>query len=183
MRPPDIKSALNQQNPIIWRGLLVNNDKEMIAQELTGGSALNTGLENRAVAVFNGTHLSYPNTRDEFQRLWEQQRGHIIQDVDTSTLAISGVKHAIERQSLTRLTVAAYISEAAHSVLPMHSDTRPVLALQVKGKKKFDLVSDDNQSTEVVLQSGDGLYIPPGLRHRTTTIVDSMHLCVEFHET
>ncbi|HEX8226295.1 MAG TPA: cupin domain-containing protein [Candidatus Saccharimonadales bacterium] len=177
----NLEKVFTQQRPTIWRHLIGPYDAVKLTDELSQPSTVSHGIERRAVAIFRAGMLNYPNNLNEFTELYNQQKGYILQDADIDNIVIRNLKGLLSNRARTRTTIAAYISEKGHAVLPLHRDALPVLALQISGSKQFDLVNAERNKTEVILNPGDGLFIPAGLEHQTKTLENSSHLCVEFH--
>lgn len=105
-----------------------------------------------------------------------------VEDFSNAILSLSrGLEVAFECPVQCNL----YITPGESQGLGRHSDPHDVLVLQLQGTKNWEIEGFRNEgdSSETVLQSGDWLFVPHGVRHnvRNRNAETSIHLTIGFH--
>jgi hypothetical protein len=120
----------------------------------------------------------------------------VVNDMQLKDRSVALLCRAIERDLSCRANVNLYITGPGRQGLAMHYDDEDVLVLQIAGSKSWRVIdgpstlpmrdspyqeddSADPQARDYLLEEGDLLYIPRGLRHSAAaTDLTSRHLTV-----
>jgi len=173
--PTHFKGILDQGAVTACREVFVNED-ELAARAFELGRLF---MYDKNFAR-TGSKVIYPTDINELATLRAQEsyKGFAVTSVESLSAAVNGLKIVFEKLFAPQVVLAgAYISPADNAVLPPHNDGEPVIAVQLKGRKRFDFPTLGESEFGATLDPGDGLVIPQGLVHSTATLVDSVHLC------
>jgi hypothetical protein len=181
--------ALDAKVPTYFRGLMSPDavgkcrafceDEDALIARAVGLRTLSMYNKNFAKT---GNKVVFPADLDELADIRREgtYKGFTIGGVEGLSAAVNGLKMTLDELYMPReVSVGVYVSQAGDAVFPPHPDGNPVLAVQLRGSKKFGFPEIQGQESGIALEPGDGLFIPEDVVHSTTTVRDSIHLCVD----
>jgi len=147
---------------------------------------------------------SSPNGRidiDQLRRFYLQGQTIVLNMVEDYDPAVAQLARSIETEMGARVQINSYLTPPSAQGLPPHYDSHDVLVAQVQGEKRWKVYGRDSVcplnemldgnptfrgSTEppedILLRSGDLLYIPRGWVHEAATDqTASLHLTFGIH--
>jgi len=131
----------------------------------------------------DGTGRIVPATIDGFLK---QGASLIINEVDDVVQKVADLAQEIEWITKSDVWVNCYVSYGVSGAFRAHYDSQDVIALQIKGAKRWLLFGEEPSDTptpeatrESVLQPGDFVFVPRGIWHQAQ-VVDSpsVHLSI-----
>lgn len=91
---------------------------------------------------------------------------------------------ALERELRFQVQANIYITPPQAQALPIHTDDHDIIVMQLHGSKNWRFQPNPETtcaSKQLILQSGDLLYLPKGFKHQAFTLDDySIHVTLGF---
>ncbi|HTE57876.1 MAG TPA: hypothetical protein VK694_03950 [Verrucomicrobiae bacterium] len=182
----ELRNALHAENPTHFKELIgPDTVSECLAFCEDEEALVLRALSLQTLSMYNsnfaqtGNKVIFPKNLGELTDVRGQGTygGYTIGAVEGLSAAVNGLRVALgELYSPHEVSAGVYISETGDAVFPPHPDGNPVLAVQLKGSKRFGFPEFE---AGAALEPGDGLFIPEGVVHSTTTVRDSVHLCID----
>jgi len=88
----------------------------------------------------------------------------------------SEVALGLARMSNRRVICSMYESHSIDKGLGQHIDEWDAVILQIAGSKKWNITLGNDESEDLILSSGDVLFLPEGIEHYVETPEYSVHL-------
>lgn len=204
MLPPDISpqkflSGYWQKQPLLIKNALPNFQDPISPEELAG-LACEEEVESRLVFNEKDTWRlqNGPFTEQAFTSLSNDNWSLLIQAVDQWFPEVKKLLTKIDFIPDWRLddVMVSYATENAG--IGPHFDYYDVIIIQGKGQRQWQIgqhcdesspsrsdselkiLKEFNQTDEFILETGDALYIPPGIAHQGTALNDSLSYSIGF---
>lgn len=188
-----------QQKPLLIRQALPAFKDPLSAEELAG-LACEEEVESRLVNIKNGTwhQTSGPFTEKDFTSLPEQDWTLLVQAVDTWFTELQELYQTFDFIPDWRFDDIMVSYACQNGGVGPHFDYYDVFILQGQGQRHWQLgqqcdentplvedsttkiLKDFSPEAEYLLESGDVLYIPPGVSHQGTSIGESLSYSIGF---
>lgn len=148
---------------------LANKLKTVIERmEQIPSSSINPIKDKSVVYQKSETSLSFKDAQESFSAFRILELGAINPE-------FLSLRRRVELTFKGFCRINLYCTKKEASGLGIHSDDRPIIILQLAGRKRWTFPELEKSITT---QTGDLIIIPKGTKHEATTELDSTHLAI-----